>query len=89
MVVLVSSTFPHYTDVSNAWTASLTLEGFAAGNATVEQVNGPDVSSVNTLAAPTAVQDVALPGFAVPPSGTFSYTFPAHSVTAIDFSTEP
>lgn len=74
------------TDVSNAWTASLTLEGFAAGNAAVEQVNGPDVTSVDTPAAPTTVQDVALPGFAVPASGTFSYTFPAHSVTAIDFS---
>jgi hypothetical protein len=74
------------TDVSNDWTASLTLAGFAAGNATVEQVNGPAVTSVNTLSAPTTVQDVALPGFAVPASGTFSYTFPAHSVTAIDFS---
>lgn len=74
------------TDVSNAWTASLTLEGFAAGNATVEQVNGPDVTSVDTPAAPTTVQDLALPGFAVPASGTFTYTFPSHSVTAIDFS---
>jgi hypothetical protein len=74
------------TDVSNNWTASLTLAGFAAGNATVEQVNGPAVTSVNTLSAPTTVQDVALPGFAVPASGTVSYTFPAHSVTAIDFS---
>jgi alpha-L-arabinofuranosidase len=74
------------TDVSNAWTVSLTLDAFSAGNATVEQVNGLDVTSVDTLAAPTTVQDVALPGFAVPASGTFSYTFPAHSVTAIDFS---
>jgi hypothetical protein len=74
------------TDVSSDWTASLTLEGFAAGNATVEQVNGPAVNSVNTQAAPLTVEDVALPGFAVPGSGPFSYTFPAHSVTAIDFS---
>ena len=73
------------TDVSNDWTASVTLEGFSAVNATVEQVNGPAVTSVNTLAAPIAVEVVALPGFAVPASGTFSYTFPAHSVTAIDF----
>jgi alpha-L-arabinofuranosidase len=74
------------TDVTNDWTASLTLEGFAAGNATVEQVNGPAVTSVNTLSSPTTVQDVALPEFAVPASGAFTYTFPAHSVTAIDFS---
>ena len=74
------------TDVSNDWTVALTLEGFAADNATVEQVDGPAVTSVNTPAAPTTVEDVALPGFAVPASGTFSYTFPAHSVTAIDFS---
>jgi alpha-N-arabinofuranosidase len=74
------------TDVSNNWTATLTLQGFTAATATVVQVDGPAVTSVNTLAAPTTVQDVALPGFAVPASGTFSYTFPAHSVTAIDFS---
>lgn len=74
-------------DVSNPWTASVTLQGFAAGNATVEQVDGADVTSVNTLATPTSVEDAALPGFTVPVSGTFSYTFPAHSITAIDFST--
>ena len=74
------------TDVTNDWTASLTLEGFASGYATVEQVDGPAVTSVNTLTAPTAVMDGALPGFAVPASGTFNYTFPAHSVTAIDIS---
>lgn len=74
------------TDVTNDWTASMSLEGFVAGNATVDQVNGPAVTSVNTLSAPTTVHDVALPGFAVPASGSFSYTFPAHSVTAIDFS---
>jgi alpha-L-arabinofuranosidase len=71
-------------DLSASWSVPITVQGFSAATGTVEQVDGPDVTSVNTLAAPDTVGISALPGFSVPGSGVFTYTFPPHSITAID-----
>jgi alpha-L-arabinofuranosidase len=73
-------------DMSLSWAVPITVEGFNADSATVEQVNGPDVTSVNTLEAPETVAVSTLPGFTVPGNGVFTYTFPPHSITAIDIA---
>jgi hypothetical protein len=67
-------------DGTNDITASLNLQNFIPqGSAAVHEYNGATVSTVNTLINPTQV------GITVKPNITnfFSYTFPAHSVTAI------
>jgi alpha-L-arabinofuranosidase len=73
-------------DLSDSWSIPITVQGFDADSATVEQVDGPDVTSVNSLAAPNTVGIATLTGFTVPESGVFTYTFPPHSITAIDIA---
>jgi alpha-L-arabinofuranosidase len=72
-------------DMNLSWTVPVTVDGFSGTNATVQQIDGPSITSQNDLGSPTTVQQVSLPGFTVT-GNSFSYTFPAHSVTAIDLA---
>jgi alpha-L-arabinofuranosidase len=72
-------------DINLSWTVPVTIDGFSATTGTVEQIDGPSITSQNSTDAPDTVQEVSLP--AIPVTGVaFTYTFPAHSVTAFDFS---
>jgi alpha-N-arabinofuranosidase len=58
-----------------------------AGRVAVAEVNGPDVTAVNSFDAPARVdvreRQVDASG------GRFEYTFPAHSVTVLRLSLAP
>ncbi len=75
-------------DYADAWPVTVDLNAFNTASGTVEQVTGTDVTSVNSQTAPDNVQVAAQPDVVVS-GGGFTYTFPAHSVTAIDFRLLP
>jgi alpha-L-arabinofuranosidase len=72
-------------DYANSWPVLISLRAFNTALGTVEQAAGADVTTVNLQSAPYNVSIAPQPSVTVPQGGTFTYTFPAHSVTAIDF----
>ena len=70
------------TDHARDWTTLIRINGFVPQPvAEVYEVNGPDITAENSLAAPDVVGMRPQPGPRA--AGRFRYTFPAHSITAI------
>ena len=68
-------------DPANAIDTTIQLGDAVAADAAIAEVNGPDVKAINSFETPNAV-DVRETTRAIG-EGSFSYSFPAHSVTML------
>jgi alpha-N-arabinofuranosidase len=72
---------------TNAVTAQLDLKGYTiAGNTAVRTLNGADYTSFNNVAHPNDVSITSSSQALGVGASSFSYTFPAHSVTSFKWS---